>query len=91
MSLRRWSHSINIKQFLKEGEQVSSIVTNVKRELDRLPESLRLSDTWAWDEIIEGFDEAAEEENVELFDDALSNLYDWADENRVWLGVRGAS
>ena len=25
--------------------------------------------------------------DVELFDEGLTLIYDWADENRVWLGV----
>ena len=82
-----WRYSINVKQYLRQEDPVSLVAANVQRELQRLPGTLR-AQSWAFDDIITGFEEAGEENDVELFDNALADLYDWADEHRVWLGLK---
>lgn len=33
------------------------------------------------------FDTAGEGDDVEMFDEGLEYLYDWADSEKVWLGI----
>lgn len=63
------------------------MAAKVRRELERLPESLTRLDL-AFHCAIEALDEGRDLNDVEAFDEGLDLLYDWADEHRVWLGVR---
>lgn len=81
-----WDYSVNIKQFLNPDKSVIEVATAVTQELKRLPPGLVNSIEFM--EIMDVFEEAVELNDVEVFDAGLSDLYDWADEKRVWLGLK---
>lgn len=86
--VRPWLHSINIKQYLDPNKPLADVVAGVLREIDRLPEDLRNS-SLALENVRDIFEEAIDLNDTDVFDDGLSELYDWADDNRVWLGIGG--
>lgn len=76
-----WKHTIDIKQYIGDDERtLAERVTGIKEEFEKLPLDV------PWD-ISDALDEAQTTDDVETFDDALEMIYDWADENSVWLGV----
>lgn len=92
--MAKWNYTCDIKQHMKEfgdldslgAKEVRKIVNDIKTELSKLPEKLR-DDGYEFSNAIEVLDEAANTGDVEVLDDALEQLYDWADDNRVWLGI----
>ena len=88
-----WKHKIDIKQYLGEGttdEDVVKAAKGIVRELKRLPSKLD-----GLSEAIDEFEDIAEsthdpEDNeylVEEFNYQLDKLYDWADYERIWMGL----
>ena len=93
MNNRKWKHSINIKQHLSNetsNEAIVNAAIGVAHELKRLPDSLE-----GLDDIIYEFQDIAEcshnaEDNKDLlshFNYLLNDLYDFADYNRIWMGL----
>ena len=92
---RKWQKTIDIKKDLYSDnlslkEKAQKIHNLLKSELEssdsQSTKRLRVSslDLEAGLDLLE---EAGEADDVELFDEGLTLIYDWADENRVWLGV----
>lgn len=84
-----WDAKANIKQFLDPDAEPSEVAANVARELRHaFARRLRAtSDNYDCDldmllDDLENFGDAT----VEDFDETLDRIYDWADENRIWLG-----
>ena len=91
---RKWQKTIDIKKDLYSDnlslkEIAQKIYNLLKSELEssdsQSTKRLRVSslDLEAGLDLLE---EAGEVDDVELFDEGLALIYDWADENRVWLG-----
>ena len=78
-----WRKTVNIKPLLDPSEPASVVA---KRIAEKLQLGLGADqDAWAMQEIIARFNDA---EDVEEVDNILDDLYDWADANRVWLGLK---
>ena len=78
-----WIHRVNIKRFLGEGTDKASIqkaYDGITKELRQVP--LPLPPEWHRYAKL-----AVREEDVNLFNLGMSALYDWADQNRVWMGA----
>ena len=77
--MKIWKHKIDIKQFLDEDGNLEK----TKKGLIPYLKSEKIS------KIIseELTDKLEFSEDIEEFDDALSELYDYADENNIWLGI----
>ena len=91
---RKWQKTIDIKKDLYSDnlslkEKAQKIYNLLKSELEssdsQSTKRLRVFslDLEAGLDLLE---EAGEVDDVELFDEGLALIYDWADENRVWLG-----
>ncbi len=99
----KWNYTLNIKQHIGSGRSNEDIVKaaeGVVSELKKLPVSLFLLSNFAvedeidallyeFEEIIRCVHEESDNEYLlEAFNDNLYSLYDWADDNRVWLGLK---
>ena len=93
MLARGWNHKIDIKQYLGEDDSNAAVViaaNGVIKELLKLPQSLNgLQD--AISEFEDVADSAQYEDGdyewVDEFNYTLDKLYDWANDERVWLGL----
>lgn len=91
--MSRWRKTVNIKDLLsddsssEEAERVAGILA------DRLASQLaaELENDNYLEEIVDELREVAGGAGGRFanpaFNSILSNLYDWADDNRVWLGI----
>lgn len=83
-----WKFSVNIKPLIGEDTSEEGAQRAGKSISDLLSRRLLARDHYATDltlrNIIDGF---AEIEDTDEFNSVLDDLYDWADENRVWLGL----
>ena len=83
-----WKTTVNIKPLIGEDDSEEG----AERAGDLIGALLSLKllvhDQYATDQtlrnIIDGLSNVAD---VDEFNDVLEDLYDWADENRVWLGL----
>lgn len=95
--MNKWKQSINIKQHLNEGETLEQIIQAAKGVYSELKHLKVDQDDYAFDDIEMQFEDMAglspetcEEDSEDLreeFNYQLHALYDWADGNRVWLGL----
>jgi len=80
-----WKYKLDLLNILKQYEKGKSF-EEVKKEATEVLEKFR-NEYFSDDEIlIEVIERLKNAEDTNEFDDALDELYDWADENRVWLG-----
>lgn len=83
-----WKYRLNIKQHISSDispQAIRRCYNGIDKELRRLPSAIRKSGDLP--DIMEELKDAAEEGNLTWFNSALSCLYDWADEEQVWLGI----
>lgn len=83
-----WKMTVNIKPFIGEdaseegakraGMAIHQLLTRRLRGLPLYRDDQELSD------ILDGLEGV---ENSDEFNYILADLYDWADENRIWLGL----
>lgn len=90
--MSRWNITINIKDLLTEDDSESAVVFAVNGINDRLRPLLGTStgtyDLDTLNDILESFEEiATNSQDADEFNEILNELYDWADDNRVWLGL----
>ena len=79
----RWIHKVNIHQHLGEGEDresIESAYAGICDELKNVPGPQP-------SEFHRRANQAIELEDVEIFNLGMAHLYDWADDNRIWLGA----
>lgn len=89
-----WKHKIDIKQYLGEDDSNAAVVfaaQGIVKEISKLPQSVSGGDQHMY-EFQDVADSAAEEplggyQWVEEFNYRLNVLYDWANYERVWLGL----
>lgn len=94
--MARWSRVVDIKRVFKDGDPAEArehgkAVAAILRDklgdvmdlsmAEETPDGLRNQDL---DLIALDFDDITDADD---FDDVLERLYDWADDNRVWLGI----
>lgn len=93
MNARKWKHSIDIKQHLSadtSNEAIVKAAEGIWYQLKLLPITLEgLEDMiWEFRDIAESTHDA--EGNSDLLDHfnyTLNELYDFADDNRIWMGL----
>lgn len=91
--MARWIKTLNIKDLLSEDnspEEARRLAGEISTRLRTLPPGM-LNDR-EMQGILEAFGEisetgAVQTESVDEFNNVLTMLYDWADVNRVWLGI----
>lgn len=89
--MKRWRKTVNIKQFLSEDgspENAAKVAGQIAGLLRaecalEIKEDENLAETVEWIECIDATDEDA----CEILNYHLNDLYDWADANRVWMGL----
>lgn len=78
-----WRYKINIKPFLTEDESLEAIKAaydGVTKELKKVP----IPAPRSWKRYAEM---AIKEEDFNIFNMALDALYNWADHERIWMGM----
>ena len=83
--MTRWKRQIRIKQFLDEGKPFEEVRDQVVAVLRRQPEYDIESERYD-DEFWNIVDEMTDTDTVRYFDLTLNALYDWADDNKIWIG-----
>lgn len=93
----KWLTTVNIKDLLSEDDSEEAVIaaaTGIVERLQPLTDpalggSLVDSiDASTLSEILDSFRDLAERNpDVDEFNWVLAGLYDWADDNRVWLGL----
>ena len=80
--MRRWKRTVNIKDLLTEEETPEAIKAAANGIIERLPDAPTAR-------LVKAREMADEDPETALlvFNDGLNRVYDWADENRVWLGL----
>ena len=95
--MTKWKHKINIKQHLSddtswEGMTVSA--NNIAKELRRLPDEM--FECYGFEDdimFLEGVNETdhevyeCEEDLLDKINYRLGSIYDFADINKIWLGL----
>jgi len=91
--MAKWRATVNVKQHINDGDPDTA---NYQR-CDRIAATLRASPTvmkiYGGDELVEQFEDASKtyqidgSDDAELLNDCLHDLYDWADRERIWLGL----
>ena len=90
MMIANWRKTVNIKDLLTDDDSpencvrvASVIVERLRKAFPEPPDNLE----WILDEFE---DISADDKRPSvLFNDTLESLYDWADAERVWLGLMG--
>ena len=81
----RWSHRINIRQHLTEDESKEAQIAaadGIAKEIKLLPDAL-----WqrGGKHVCAELRKAAETGNIGWFNASLSRVWDWFDEERIWV------
>ncbi len=97
-----WQHELNIKQFLNKYNEIQEIdyplstcIRDIIRELEKCDKFCSGEGEFLLRELTEVAVSASnvedlDEDNddiVEDFDDLMGNVYDFCDENKIWLGT----
>ena len=77
----RWEKTVNIKDLLDPSQTADVVGMRIR---DRLINAFG-SPNFELADIIVDFESVG---TVEECDDVLERLYDWADDNNVWLGLK---
>lgn len=80
--MAKWKQTIQIKDLLTEGTDAETIKTAADGIVSRLPSSAPTSRLIKAKEMADTDEETA----LLVFNDGLDRVYDWADDNRIWLG-----
>jgi hypothetical protein len=87
----KWNFCIDISKLISEYEESNDLLTfrkslvNVLKE--RVPDIIIYAKERAsiFEEIIKEFEKLGDNLSDDIMNDALSKLYDWADNNNVWI------
>ena len=90
--MMRWKLTVDIKPIIGEDqantapEHVASVANRIAKKMrDAVPDNMR---SISFEDAVEWMESATPDDaNVIEFNAALSDLYDWADRERVWLGI----
>ena len=81
--MKRWTKTVNIKPFIDETQPADVVAERIRAKLVKAFPTPDLT----LDIIITDLEEV---QTVDDCDDILERLYDWADANDVWLGLKTA-
>lgn len=86
--LQPWRKTVNIKDLLGDDESPEAVVRAASQMVQRLRRAFPDPDN-ALEDIIAEFNDidTTDKQPLLLFNDTLDSLYDWADSNRIWLGL----
>ena len=80
-----WKDTVDIGIILcqfETGTKLLAISSQIQKAFDKSGKYINDSEL---DYILSGLEDAAGDNDVELFDECLDELYDWADERKIWL------
>lgn len=85
--MTNWLQEVNIRPILN-NEDTSLLdkalyMRSIFKYVYRLPAGAREALDWIVGDLVI----AGEQDDVEFFDDGLEDLYDWADQYLIWLGI----
>lgn len=80
--MRKWKHTISFRHFWSEDTPIAEKSVLAAKSI--LKVSQHFPDDEDLYDIIEGFKGTTE---VDEFDANLEDLYNWADDNRVWVAT----
>ena len=79
----RWLHTVGIKHLLAEDEEYESVKNTMNKIADILSKEKSFQD---FASTIQKFRDIPEDEDfLECANDLLDELYDYADEHRIWI------
>ena len=90
---RKWKHRLRVKELFSnvDGDKAETsiaaapiIAGRIRKLMEKLPDAYCELDEAATE--FEGVAEVDKEEAVEVFDNALSILYDTGDAHDIWIG-----
>ena len=86
--MTKWRKTVNIKDLLGDDESPEEVVRVAAAIVGRLNKAFPDPD-YGLEDIISEFEDIRVDDKRPclLFNDTLSSLYDWADAERVWLGL----
>jgi hypothetical protein len=83
-----WIHRKNIKQYLDQYDEKKLNLSEVGEKIEaELKDLILINDGDALYTRIENLKDACYDNDIEWFDSCLEELYIWADQNLVWLGI----
>jgi hypothetical protein len=91
--MRRWRKTIDIKPFIHKDQENTSPehVVWVARQIAATVRKNTSEDeqTWRLLDIVETLEDidSSDDEALVVLNSSLSDLYDWADDECVWLGI----
>lgn len=81
-----WRYTINIKMYL--NKESSSGDDSYRESQPAIVALLKESREYGSDETLQLItEELSDADDLEWFNSVLSELYDWADAHRVWMGL----
>lgn len=82
-----WKRRVNIKPFITEDDSPEGAKRTAANISNELRQGLNYTefDTWELHTILDGFGDCGSADDL---DTCLEDLYDWADQNRIWLGLK---
>ena len=86
--MTKWRKTVNIKDLLGDDESPEEVVRVAAAIVGRFNKAFPDPD-YGLEDIISEFEDIRVDDKRPclLFNDTLSSLYDWADAERVWLGL----
>ena len=91
--MANWQATVDIKRFINDGDSDTANYQRCEKIAAALRSSPFVMKTYGGDELVEQFEDASKtyqldgDDDAELLNDCLHDLYDWADRERVWLGL----
>ena len=84
----KWKHEINIRPILNNDETSLAEKAKLMKEILLISPFIdKITDKNYLHVVTSMFETAGISDDVEEFDDGLKMLYDWADRNKIWLGI----
>lgn len=89
--MARWIKTVDIKDLLTDDDSPENAVKVGLAMAERLRSRLAgyLDDDPDFEEIVNDFEAVGDAQQFALsaFNDTMNRLYDWADGERIWLGI----
>jgi hypothetical protein len=87
--MNTWEHTLYFKDFYHNenftiSEKAEKVIVLFQNLLNK---NETLLDDWNADDILLAFDEAKDDNDAETFDNAMAQLYDFADFHRIWIAT----
>ena len=88
----KWAYKIDVADLWRQQEDeeisfedfVRELTDTFSSEVENIHETIGYSEAMVFEDIVQRMSMAGDEEE---FDDEWHQLYDWADDNRVWINT----